>query len=410
MEQTKTITRTWGSAIGVLTTFAIGFVLFFFVLSLNKTGVFMPLNTMVNEANTSYLQRFYWLLHDITEPQFYGGVFPSLGLLLGAILSWRLDINAKSKDLTEICYGRPHLFPWVLSSQLLSLFLAIFIFNYTQPLGGAVTFVPTFITVASVPPAVMFLYGPSIPALLTGSLLGGLLASPTAMLLTKVTSSFGLPGVIANVLTMAVTGIAVYSAALYLPWMKKVPVPPVKNALPQKTTAEKLHDVTTPSWLIKRVLADFSEAQFYGTELAGICTIAGLILGIMFTNHIADGTPLNLIAGLLLSQFIGSGTGVFLYAKLYATDGWAPTYIPVVSVGPACVLIFGANLSIPGIIFIAVMAGLIGGVIGVPIAKYLIGKLPEGIHLTVGCVLAMAVATFLTYGVLDVLLVALKVI
>lgn len=173
-----------------------GFDFIFALASLRQTGNFMPLDKMVAEANTNLFQKFLWLLHDFTEPQFFAGV------------------------------------------------------------------VSTFISVASVPAALMLLYGPSLPTLLTGAILGGVIATPTGMLFAEITGFFGLPGVIANVLTMAFTGMAVYSAAIHLPWMKQVAVPPLKQLTPQKDEAEKLSEVASMKWFFKRFLADFSEAQF----------------------------------------------------------------------------------------------------------------------------------------------------
>ena len=46
---------------------------------------------------------------------------------------------------------------------------------------SSVTWIATFITVVGAPPAVMLLYGPSVPALLTSSIIGGLICAPTAI-------------------------------------------------------------------------------------------------------------------------------------------------------------------------------------------------------------------------------------
>ena len=97
------------------------------------------------------------------------------------------------------------LFPWVLASQLLSLFIAIFILKYTSLFGnGEYTWLPTFITVVGTPPAIMLLYGPSIKALLTGSILGGIMGFPVAFWISNnIIPVLGVPGVVSNVFTMA---------------------------------------------------------------------------------------------------------------------------------------------------------------------------------------------------------------
>lgn len=55
---------------------------------------------------------------------------------------------------------------------------------------------------------------------------------------------------------------------------------------------------------------------------------------------------------------------MFLYAGKFDNGGWYATYVPVVSVGPACVLMYGANIPV------AVFAGVLGGIIGGPIAQF----------------------------------------
>lgn len=108
-------------------------------------------------------------------------------------------------------------------------------------------------------------------------------------------------------------------------------------------------------------------------------------------------------------MLVGSLTGVFLYATDYATDGWAPMYIPVVSVGPACVLMLGSGLSLTEVAVVAILAGVIDGIFGVPGAKYLNTNLPKHIHITIGCVLSMAAVTALAYGVINVLLLSFNI-
>ena len=54
--------------------------------------------------------------------------------------------------------------------------------------------------------------------------------------------------------------------------------------------------------------------------------------------------------------------------------GWYGTYVPVVSVGPACVLMFGSTIPV------AITAGILGGIIGPALAEYFCDKLPEDYH------------------------------
>ena len=70
----------------------------------------------------------------------------------------------------------------------------------------------------------MLLYGPSIKALLTGSILGGIMGFPVAFWISNnIIPVLGVPGVVSNVFTMTITGLIVCCIAKALPWMEKVP-------------------------------------------------------------------------------------------------------------------------------------------------------------------------------------------
>ena len=72
------------------------------------------------------------------------------------------------------------MFPWVLASRVLSLALTIFVFRFIDGFGAAgdVTCVATFIPIVAARPQRCCSYGPSVPALLTSSVLAALLCSP----------------------------------------------------------------------------------------------------------------------------------------------------------------------------------------------------------------------------------------
>ena len=103
------------------------------------------------------------------------------------------------------------------------------------------------------------------------------------------------------------------------------------------------------------------------------------------------------IPAIILSQFIGSAVGVFLYFNKYVEKGWYGTYVPVVSVGPACVLMFGSSIGV------ATIAGILGGIIGPPLAEYVSDKLPEGYHPTIGNVTSMGITTIVVSMIIKVL-------
>jgi hypothetical protein len=200
---------------------------------------------------------------------------------------------------------------------------------------------------------------------------------------------FEIPGVVANVFTMALTGIIVMKVAHALPWMKKVPPPTIDKGEPAKTEDEQAQAARTPTWFMRRVLADFTEAQFYGNEVAGIFLLVGVSLDwILNSGHAAYGS--GVLPAMILSQFVAAAVGIWLYTDKYVAQGWYATFVPVVSVGPACVLVFG------GTIPVALFSGIVGGIIGGPVAEFLVGVLPDDMHPTVGNTAAMGVCTIVT--------------
>ncbi|MBU5436906.1 hypothetical protein KQI42_02730 [Tissierella sp. MSJ-40] len=384
-----------GSLAGLIITLAIGFGIYFILNSIKVTSNWLDYNTIVSNAGNNTFYKFIWYIMNFTEPQFYAGVFASIGIVLGGFIAWRLDVKDSSLAGFNVSYGS-NLWPWVLASQLLSLFIAIFVLNYTKFFnGGEYTWLPTFVMVVGAPPAIMLLYGPNIKALLTGSILGGIIGFPVAFWITNnIIPVLEVPGVVSNVFTMALTGIIICGICKALPWMKKMP----SKAINRKAKSEEdiMKEMGKPSWFVRRVFADFSEAQFYGNEIAGLFVIIGAIID-WFLNigHGAYGS--GTIPAIILSQIIGSAVGVFLYFDKYVEKGWYGTYVPVVSVGPACVLMFGGSIGV------AATAGILGGIIGAPLAEYFCDKLPEGYHPTIGNVTSMGVTTIVVSMIIKAL-------
>ena len=319
---------------------------------------------------------------NFTDPQFYGGVIASIMLIIGGFIGWILARKNSKLAGIDICYGISNIFPWVFASQVLSAGLAIFVFRYINLFDTMqVAWVATFVSIVGAPPSVMLLYGPGIKQLLTGSILGGLLAAPVATwLFNYITQPLGMPGVASNVFAMTITGVLICGICKVLPWIKK------REVIDHRKKTKPGEDVYSAKWLVRRCIADFSEAQFWATEIASIFLFVGLIVEWMIsTNLVAGGS--GMIPAIVLSQFIGTGVGVFLYASKFDNGGWYGTYIPVVSVGPACVLMFGGG------IHIAVIAGVLGGILGPPLGEFLQSKCPDGIHPTNAYVAAMGICS-----------------
>lgn len=386
-----------GSFVGFIATLAIGFILFFIMTSFKNVGGWLPYDVIVANADKNLFYKAIWSLMNFTEAEFYAGVFASVGVILGGFIAWRLDVKKSKLAGFNVCYGT-NMWPWVFSSQILSLAIAVFVLNYTRFFNnGEYTWLPTFITVVGVPPAIMLIYGPSYKSLFTGSILGGIMSFPIAFwIMTNIIPVLKVPGVVSNVATMAITGIVIFAICQVLPWMKKTPFKLIENPSNNMTKEETAKAMSKPSWFIRRVFADFSEAQFYGNEIAGICVITGAILDwLLSSKHGAYGS--GMVPAIILSQIVGSSVGVFLYYNKYFESGWYATYVPVVSVGPACVLMFGGSIPV------AVFAGVLGGIIGAPLADYFIKKLPDGFHPTIGNVTSMAVTTTIVSVIMKVL-------
>lgn len=385
------LTKPIGSIIGFGSAVTLGFSIYYLLQSIQSQGEWLSYNNVFRYAESNWFYKFVWLIMNFSEPQFYAGVCASIGVVFGGWIAWRLEQKKSNVAGFPICNGT-QLWPWVFASQMISITIAIFVLDYTRFEGG-LNWLPTFISIVGVPPAVILLYGPNLRALFTGSALGGILSFPIAFwTITKVIDVLELPHVVGSVFTMAITGVIVLEICTVLPWMKNLSSSFDLNET-EITVADRLNVVSKPSWFIRRVLADFSEAQFYGNEIAGMLVIAGVAVDwVLNTGHPAYGT--GAIPTILLSQFVGSSTGIFLYFDQYLKNGWYPTFIPVVSVGPACVLGLGATIPV------ALTAGVLGGIMGGPLAMYFVRKLPKHLHPTIGNVTSMGVCTTIIFVVM----------
>lgn len=386
MEQAR---RKTGSLLGLAIVLAMGFAFYFLLNATAKTGGFFTYDGMVEQITGSVGKQIAWFFMNFTEPQFYAGLFAGIAVILGGVVAWLLARKNSRFAGFDICYGNSSLFPWILASQALSLALTIFVFRYINlfHLPGA-AWAATFITVVGAPPSIVLLYGPSVSALLTSSVLASLLSAPLATwLATYVGEPLALPGVVANVLTMAITGVVICTVCSVAPWVKK------REIRPHRKTPARQEDVHSTGWFVRRCLADFSEAQFYGNEVVSIVLLAGMLADWLTSPALTvHGT--GTLPGILLSQFVASGVGVFLYAEKFDKGGWYATYVPVVSVGPACVMMFGSTIPV------ALFAGALGGVLGAPVADLLAKRLPAEIHGTNANVTAMALCTIMVMAVM----------
>jgi hypothetical protein len=377
----------FGSLPGLIAINAIGFVLYFGLQAVGGMNAIWSYEEVFANLKTPTGQ-FYWFMMNWTEPNFYGGLISSSFLLGGSFVAWRLAVGKSKWAGFEICYGNANLWPWIFASQVFSLLLTLYAFQFITLFDAEGTvWIPSFIVLVSVPASMLLLYGPSLSTFITVSVLGAAICTPVAYWLSQATASLNMPGAVNNVLAMAVVGLIAGSVCNALPWIKKVEIKKIDNSNAPK------EDEYSATWLMRRTIADLAEPLFYGNDLAAAFLLVGVILEwILNPAHATSGAKV--LPAILLSQLMSGSIGVFLYTNKYKEKGWYATYVPVVCVAPACVLMFGATL--PVIVFSSVLSAIISA----PFADYISSRLPPYIHGTVGNVTSMALCTALVAGVM----------
>ncbi len=334
----------------------------------------------------SLIARSQWALADISEAQFYRSPIAGVGLLIGATLAWWAGRRGYRWAGRPISYGSG-LWPWVFGAGILSLILSNIAFGQNLGPGWQPTFVP-FVCVAS---ALVLVHGRGWPILLTGAVLGAVTTTPLAMLLiATVTDPLGLPTVVANTLAMSIGTTVCFLICRALPWVSESTAPEAASESPSPATARRTVKVPTAIsdavWTARRVLTDFSEAQFYATELASLGILGGVIIAALLDPSLpAYGT--GLLPQILFAQVLTSAIGVVVWRKLYRNGGFVPTYISVVSVAPAAVLAYNGGIA-------SIILGALGGALLAPlVARPISSRLPPDFHPFIGNTTSMAVST-----------------
>lgn len=381
---------------------AFGFVVYVVMLTLEgplgRSPSLFSFETWLDKAPDNLLYRFLWLFGDVSEAEFYASLFGGVGLLAFAFLAYRLDKSGSRWRGFPISYGTG-LWAWILAASLLGLVISVSLF------GGLLSggWVPTFVPFVSVPAGVVFIYGKGWAKVLTGGILGGLITFPIAYLVIQyVLTPLGLPAVIGAVTGMWLGAILVFELCRLLPWMTREDAPHEGDDIPE---TEEGADVREPppandpgarGWFGRRVLADFSEAQFYGNELAS----AGLILGTLISWALNPAHPAlgsGLLPAIILSQILTAAVGILLHYEGWRDNGWYPTFVPLVSVAPAAVLTYGGTMQ-------SIIAGaVLGALVGPPVAQAIIKRLPDHWHLFIGNTLSMALCTLVIVPALGLL-------
>ncbi|MFD7501248.1 hypothetical protein [Streptomyces sp. NPDC059850] len=325
--------------------------------------------------------RLQWVLGDISEPQFYKSWVASLGLLAGATVGW-WALRAKKPWAGEpIAYGTG-LWPWMLGAAGLSLVLSNALFGGSLDSGWQPTFVP-FVCVAT---AVVLVYGRGWTRLFTGAILGAFTTPLAMVLIDHVTGPLTLPPVVANTASMSIGAALAFLLCRALPWMTRPA--PAPESQEETVAAEKAAPtlLSDTRWMIRRIITDFTETQFYANEWASIGLIIGATVTTVLNPSFASyGT--GLLPRIMLAQALTSAIGIILWRHLYRDGGWAPTYVSVVSVAPATVLAYGDSAT-------ALILGAVGGAVLCPVIARPVSKaLPDDFHPFIGNTVSMALAT-----------------
>lgn len=333
-----------------------------------------------------------WLLGDISEVAFYKHEFASIGLLAGAYLAYWANRTGRAWQGFSIAYGTG-LWPWLITSSLLGLLLSNVLWGWTVT---ATSWQPTFAAFVSLPAAMVLMFGRGWKVTINGAIMGAVLVTPMCLLIVNyLCNPLGLPAVIGNVLGMAVASVVAFLLCRYRPGLMKSEqsvIPPAKSPAP--VTKAPDYGVV---WSLRRVLADFSEAPFFGNELASL----GLLLGVLLAyamNPISPAYGSGLLLHIIAAQALSSAIGVLVWRRQWMLRGWYPTYVPLVSVVPAAILTHGGSGLVIG------SSALLGALIAPPLACAIAKRLPADMHAYIGNVLSMAFSTLLIVPLIGVLI------
>lgn len=326
------------------------------------------------------LARLRWVIGDISEAAFYKHELPALGLLAGAALAHWANRNGKRWQGFAICYGTG-LWPWLVTSSLLGLWFSHALWGWTLNSG---IWQPTFVAFVSLPAAMVLVFGAGWKVAFNGALMGALLVTPASLLLVNyLCYPLKLPVVVGNVGGMAVASVLAFILIRRFPLLVR--------STASGYTPQALGQIQTDygiTWTLRRVLADFSEAPFFGNELASL----GLLLGVLLAYILSPTGPAygsQLVVEIMTGQALASFVGVLIWRRQWMRQGWYPTYIPIVSVVPAAVLTFGGNWQVIG------LSAVLGALVAPPLAASISQRLPSHMHGFIGNVLSMAISTLL---------------
>ena len=385
----KSLSKKTGSVTGLAIVIVVGFLQYILLSSVKNTSILLPSYGALKQGlvNKSVISEIIWMIKDFSEGQFFGGLFAGIGVISGGIIGWILDIKKSKYRGSDIVFGL-NIFPWILASQIITMVFSVYVLKYLNFIDGSTYhWAPTFLLIVGVPQAVLCIFGPSLKNLIVGCLLGAFTTVPMANFIGySIIDKIGMPVTISNYIALALSILFALQACKMLPFMKQERFPIIAENIMDLDEDEKYKKLKDPKFIISKTLTSFTDCLYYGNEWPTIFLIIGAVTDwVINVEHGMVGAKV--FPAILFAQLMSGAIGAFLYGYKYIEKGWYPTYVPVVSICPFCVLVFGPTL--PVIIF----SSIIGGIIGAPFAELLGRNLPEHIHGVIPNVLAMAITT-----------------
>lgn len=396
-----TIQRPW---LGYGITVALALVFMYGLPLLPNLNLDIAYGDMVKALPTSISARVAWWLGDWGDAQFYKSWLGALFLLAGSAVAWYLERTKSKYKGFGISYGTG-LWPQILAAQLIASVISNVLFIpmlWNDPVAAKVAWWPTFIPICSLAAGAVLSFGGDWKKVVTAGVFGGLVGGPGSWFIIKyICVPTGMPVAVGNVGIMVIASILFHETFQFVPWMRKQEVvlgsPMAPPAEPAAAPTALAHEGVNQDWLfVRRVFADLNECLFYGSDVAAMFMVVGLIIAFML-NPLGPAYGTGWLGAVLASQFLASGFGLMLYWHRYKTLGWIDTFVPVVTLGPAAVMIYGPHL------YVVVVAAIFGGMFGQPIAQYIRNVMPKHWPGYTGAVSAMLIITLIFIAVMQVL-------
>lgn len=319
-----------------------------------------------------------WVVGDLSEVMFYKHEFASLGLLGGAALAF--SAARLGKRWQGFALGRgSSVWPWLVASGMLGVLLSNLLWGWTL---AAADWQPTFVAFVSLPAIAVLRYGSGWRVAFSGAVGAALLVTPLSMLAVHYLSApLQWPRIVGQAAGMALGCVLALQVFHRFPEL-------VRSACSRHRVSAGTLPVCNTPWILRRALADFSEAPAFGNEWASL----GLILGVLLAwwlNPLAPAYGSGLLPELLAGQALAALLSVVRWRREWAQQGWYPTYVPLVSVVPSAILLLG------GAPWVIVSSAVLGALIAPPMAASLGRRLASRAPQAVACLLAMVLSVLL---------------